>query len=62
MYLVKELRRFIVTLNVVVLESFKIEVIIKSVRRNKPFTLKICEAIFSMAYKNIRYKAICHAD
>lgn len=44
-YIVKGLRRFIVTLDVF-LESFKIEVNFKSVRINKQFNLKLCEAIF----------------
>lgn len=51
MYIVKGLRRFIVILDVVFLEFFKIEVIFKSVRRNKQFNLKICEAIFQWHIK-----------
>lgn len=50
MYIVKGLR-FVVTLDVVFLGSFKIEVIFKSVRRNKQFSLKICEAIFQWHIK-----------
>lgn len=60
MYIVKGLR-FIGTLDVVFLESFKMEVIFKSVRRNKQLSLKICEIIFQW-HINICYKGICHGD
>lgn len=54
MHSVKGLRRFIITLNLVCLESSRIEVIFKSVRIRQTIKLEnICEVIFSMAYKRM---------